>query len=215
MLHDCHSDAHSGCGRLDQDGAKVVDVGERRAGDELIAQGLEEAVPVIVGEAGPRLDPRAIARARVSGVTMAPAALSAPSIPSVSPASAQTPGCPPATARASRNSTLRPTSLAFKDGRLAAGKQDAWGWQRMAVQRHRAGDPGHDLADLGGLALERVAQQQGRDADSFGDGTPPRATVAVSRSSRSRPGQPCITGLGVSSRASAKWRRTASGGTMR
>ena len=71
------------------------------------------------------------------------------------------------------------------------------GRQRMAVQRHRAGDPGHDLADLGGLALERVAQQQGRDASSFGDGG-----RRLERPLRCRdhqildPGKPCITGLG-------------------
>ena len=37
----------------DQDRAEVVDVGERRAGDDLIAQRLEEAVAVIVGQALP------------------------------------------------------------------------------------------------------------------------------------------------------------------
>src|SRR3954447_19711922 len=55
------------------------------------------------------LMPLATARASVSGVTIAPATSSAPSIPSVSPAIAHTPGTPfSATARASRNSTLRP-----------------------------------------------------------------------------------------------------------
>ena len=67
----------------------------------------------------------------------------------------------------------------------------------MAVQRHRAGDPGHDLADLGRLALERVAQQQGRDAGGFGDGG-----RRLERPLRCRdhhvldPGQPRIAGLG-------------------
>src|SRR4051812_39233039 len=34
----------------DQDRAEVVDVGEGRADDDLVADGLEEAVPIVVGE---------------------------------------------------------------------------------------------------------------------------------------------------------------------
>src|SRR5947209_6457853 len=41
---------------IDQDGAKVVDVGERRAGDDGVAQCAEEAVAVVVVQALARMD---------------------------------------------------------------------------------------------------------------------------------------------------------------
>src|SRR3954464_10656337 len=41
----------------DEDGAEVVHVGQGRAGDDLVAQGLEEAVPVVVGQARLGADP--------------------------------------------------------------------------------------------------------------------------------------------------------------
>ena len=41
----------------DEDGAEVVDVGQGRAGDDLVAQRLEEAVAVVVGQARLGVDP--------------------------------------------------------------------------------------------------------------------------------------------------------------
>ena len=43
----------------DQDGPKVVDVGERRAGDDAVAQGLKETVGVIALEAVGGMDAQA------------------------------------------------------------------------------------------------------------------------------------------------------------
>ena len=44
-------------GSEDEDGAEVVDVGQRRPGDDLVAQSLEKAVAVVVGQARLGADP--------------------------------------------------------------------------------------------------------------------------------------------------------------
>ena len=49
---------HGSSGRMavpsgDEDGTEIVDVGQRRAGDDLVAQGLEEAVTVVFRQAAP------------------------------------------------------------------------------------------------------------------------------------------------------------------
>ena len=74
---------------FDQDGAEIVDIGQRRAGDDAVAQRLEEAVAVVGVERGARVD--FLARGRGRGCrasACAPAISSMPSTPSVSPASA-------------------------------------------------------------------------------------------------------------------------------
>ena len=65
---------------VDENGPEVVDVGQGRAGYDLIAERLEESVPIVVGDAPWRWC-SASARASVSGPMIAPAISSAPSTP--------------------------------------------------------------------------------------------------------------------------------------
>jgi hypothetical protein len=82
-------------GRLfaDQDGAEVVDVGARRAGEDEVAERGEEAVAVVVGqERARRRRPKRRGARQGVGASIAPALSSVPSMPSVSPARAWMPG---------------------------------------------------------------------------------------------------------------------------
>ena len=104
---------------------KSFDIGQRRAGHDRVAQRLEEAVAVVVVQERAGSCPVAQARARVSGVSRAPAISSChPRRRCRRPAH----GCrrrpSSATARASRNSTLRPPRPlpAARDRGLAAAR---------------------------------------------------------------------------------------------
>ena len=107
--------------------------------------------------------PSARARARVSGLTIAPAAGPAPSMPSVSPASAQTCGKPvQRDGEAEQELDVAPAAppAAHRHRGLAAREQHAGRRQRVAGSDDRPRDAGHDLADFGRLALQRVAEDQ-------------------------------------------------------
>ena len=78
--------------RLNEDSAEVVHVRKRRTGDDLVAQGFEEAAGIIRASPMAGSKPAACAPASVSGVTIAPATSAAPSTPSVSQASPKIPG---------------------------------------------------------------------------------------------------------------------------
>ncbi len=163
--------------------------------------------------------PACRARASVSGATIAPAASSVPSIPSVSPATAQMPGVAcNATAKPSRNSVLRPprpaATGADRHRRLPAREQHGGSGQGDGVRAHRAGDARHHRAGLARLALQRVAQNQGREAQvvrhlggagSAIIGAAIRRKVACGR----------LPGLGVSAAPAARCAATDGGGVIR
>ena len=127
---------------VDQDGAEIVDVGQRRPGDDRVAERLEEAVAVVGVQARARRRCPAPRRARACRARRcAPAISSAPSTPSVSPASACTP------AQAVERDGQRQQELdvaaaaavaAHGDGGLAAGQQHA-GRARTAGRARRPG----------------------------------------------------------------------------
>ena len=84
---------------------------------------------------------------------------------------------------------------------------------RLAVAAHLPRDPGHHARDLARLALDRVAEDERRDAGAARDLAAARSDVcgvAIIRISlRDSRGSP---GFGVSSRARCKMRATAAGG---
>ena len=190
----------------DQDSAEIIDVGQGRAGDDRVAERREEAVAVVVGERSRGLDPRAAARASVSGTTIArhcPRAVDPVGIAGDRP----TPGSPwSATASASRNSALRPPRPPPRTVTVVSPPESSTqGGGRAA----RAGTtcsaiPAMHPADLARLALEGIAQHERRHA---GLRAPPRrrprAPAAAWRSSRSAPGQTRVAGLGRLLRAAS------------
>ena len=110
-----------------------------------------------------------------------------------------------------------PALAAHGHGGLAAGQQHAGRRHRLAVPRHLAGDAGHDLADLARLALDRVAEDEGRDARG-----PARRSAAASSAicgvaidDVSIAGQPRVAGLRrFPRRPRARWRADAAGASM-
>ena len=109
------------------------------------------------------LRPSCRARARLSGVTIAPATSSAPSTPSVSPAMAKIRGRPSSsTASDSRNSTFRPplpapptVTVVSPPEMRTQGEEAGWPWTYDLAR-----DSGHHFPDFLRLALERVAEDE-------------------------------------------------------
>ena len=166
----------------DQDGADVVDVGQRRAGADRGRRSRRTACSCRGRPAAARgSSPAARARASVSGVTMAPAASSVPSMPSVSPATAQM----------SRR----------------AGQRHREAEQEFGVA---AAAPGRAVADRhGGLAAGQQhrgrRERHGRARRRSGRCRP--CTMPISRASPSS-ASPRISGVRPSARAaSAAWRQ--------
>ena len=113
------------------------------------------------------LRPCAQARASVSGASSAPAISSWPSTPSVSPASAWTPGWPSSAMRQRQQEldvAAAAALAAHGDRGLAAGQQHARRRERLAAPRHLQRDAGQRLADLARLAFDRVAEDVRRHA---------------------------------------------------
>ena len=92
-----------------QDRPEVVDIGECGSADDQPVERPEEAVGVVPGEMGSRVDALLFRCASTPASIQAPALSSLPSMPSVSQAMAETPSSPPRrSASASRNSAFRP-----------------------------------------------------------------------------------------------------------
>ena len=121
----------------DQDGAEIVDVGQGRSGDDLVAQRLEEAVAVVVGEARAWVEPQSrAARARVSGANdragVVLGAVDAVGVAGERPDARRTRS---ARRRAQQELDVAPAAALAAHGHrgLAAGEQHAGRRQRVAV----------------------------------------------------------------------------------
>jgi hypothetical protein len=176
------SSAHQQC-------PEVVDVGEGRPRHHQVAEGAEEAVGVVCRRAWRAARARAPrARARVLGVTKAPAFSSLPSMPSVSAASTCTSGAPCSATGAAEQELAGAAAPArgagpHRDRRLSRLRGTyARPLERLAAPRDLPRQRRVDLADLARFALDLVAEDVRLDArGARRGGGPPRASVAAWR----------------------------------
>src|SRR5487761_2606270 len=151
----------------DQDRAKIVDVGQRGAGDDAVAQRSKEAVAIVARETVARTDAQcARARQRIRSDQRAGDLLLA--IDAVGVPGDRMDAGPSIEADGEREQELdvapAATAAADRDRRLAPGQQHARSRNRLAVDGDLARDPGHRRAHLARLALDAVAEDQRSDA---------------------------------------------------
>ena len=198
----------------DQDGADIVNIGERRAGDDQVPMRSNKPWLSWPASIAARSSPAARARASVSGRAARRRRPPCRRFRRCRRPTAQMPGAPSrAIARPSRKVGVAaaPCRLGrgHGHGRLAAGQQH--GGRRAAAGRgaDAAGDTGHDDAHLRGLALQRVAQDQRRQ---------PQAARGLGRHGVAAPSsawRSCGIRRSSGCRVSAFRRRPAPGGRRR
>ena len=148
---------------VDEHDAEVVDIGQRRPRDDLIAERAEEIVRVVVGEQGSGVEAETSRPLEAVGGHDRACDLLGP----VHAVGVAGDGEDPRPAvefdrQRQQEFDIPPSPARARDRHrgFSAGDEDAWRGRRLAVHGDLARDSGHHFPDLPCLALERVAEDE-------------------------------------------------------
>ena len=157
---------------VDENGPEVVDVGQGRAGYDLIAERLEESVPIVVGETLLGVDAQRLgARKRVWADDCASDLFGAVDAVGIAGNGVDALEVIQFNRQRQEEFDVAAAAAVSPDGDrgLSAGDQRARSWRGLIMTDDLAGDSAHDAADFRGFAFDRIAEDERSIAGLPGD----------------------------------------------
>jgi hypothetical protein len=148
---------------VDENGPEVVDVGQGRAGYDLIAERLEESVPIVVGETLLGVDAQRLgARKRVRADDCASDLFGAVHAVGIAGNGVNALEAIQMNRQRQEEFDVAAAAAVSPDGdrSLSAGDQCARSWRGLIMTDDLAGDSAHDAADFRGFAFDRIAEDE-------------------------------------------------------